>query len=229
MFFFGLNLFFLVVNFFNVSYIAKQVQDSVRIHNFLPEHDYLAFNTLIKDIEKNELKTDDEVYSDIGEKGLPGVNRIITNLKIVVYDENGNGLSNVDMGKSVMEANTDLDYDQAGVDDYYIGEKGMRNKRQNGEILYAGVAFNYHFIVPLFFWDFSIPVWNGADNFSHSGNGAYSDQANRGRQAIIDNQDVWKVEFNPNSSNAINLFGILPVVCEEWYPDVDNKTNYSRN
>lgn len=232
-FFFGLNLFLLIVNFFNISYIAKGIQDSVRINNYLPEHDYKAWNTLCKDIVKNETKTDAEVYSESGELGIPGINRVITNLKIVVYDEHGNGLNDIDMSKSIMDANTDTDYDQAGVDDYYIGERGIRNKVQMGEILYAGVAFDYHFIVPLFFWDFSIPVYNGGSNlesmFGKEGSGAYSDQANRGRQAIIDNQEKWKVSFGPNSDNARNLFGILPVPCETWYPDINNTTNYNKN
>lgn len=227
--FMSIIVFYIILNFFlwitfyqKADTIARLVQDSVRLHNYLPAHDYKAIQNLIDDMMKNT-----EVNENEFGMTLPGINRVVTNMQIAVWDADGHGYRE---GANIEHYKTDSLTDENGPG-YYIGESGVKHKRQQGDILYAGIVFEYHFLIPLPFWDdrFAMGSYNKGLDFRTNGKPSYNTYKDARKRFNEDiDKDTYAVNTdNENTNNGLRLFGMKPIICDEFYPDLDQERYYN--
>ncbi len=220
-FYIVLNLMLFLSFYEKAQTIARLVQNSVELHNYLPAVDYKAIQGLIDDMMKNTEKDESEFGIT-----LPGINRVVTNMQIAVWDSDKKGYRSA---TSLEDFHTDALTDNDGPG-YYIGESGMRHKKQNGEILYAGIVFEYHFLIPMPFYDeqFTQGYYDGGINFSTDGDayyGTYKDARQKFNEDI--DFDTYAVNTdNEETNNGLRLFGMKPVICKHFYSDIDQEKYY---
>lgn len=223
-----MNIVFTLYNFPLLNQLASLVQESVRKNGYLPSHDRDEIQKIM------EMYTKNKDYS--GNTGIPGVNRIITNLRIQVFDIDGNGYS--------IDENTLHSYSYGETDnfpgdtDYYIGETGKEHKKQQGSVLFAGISCDYLILTPLNGWD----VFKGfgsdssqlaqqenvagelitTDNWFMDDNTNDDDETQQNK--IADNGLKYNTLTFNNASHSLedrSLF-ISPVITTEYYPDLEN-------
>lgn len=140
-----LNIVMALFNFPILFSISKQVQDSVELHGYLPQHDYNAIKQRI-DAMQYQSEHIDDVQSTIETEGyafqglIKNLTSIVSDIHVVVYSLDTSG--NVDNGYT-----EEL---------YYVGKSGRQHKKQQGSVLYAGIRFKYRILHPLPFINFDL-------------------------------------------------------------------------
>ena len=234
-----LNLFLFISHYYNLQSIAKLVQDSVERHGYLPKNDYNAIQSII---EMYQYNSNEDQYTP-NEMSIPGIEKVITNLKIVVYGININDGTNTLHGWSETNRNSPK-YNEE--ERYYFGDYARDNKRkqQQGAVLYCGITCKYHIIHPLSWYepaDVAIFMGPGNANIFRPKDGMLpwltdSRDVSTLRNEIYNNMEEIDTSMATNVLNNTtgrsytplerSLF-ISPVITQEFYPDLDQDTSYT--
>lgn len=245
-FYIALNIIMGLFNYPILASVSKQIQNSVEIHGYLPEHDYLAIKQRMDQLTYNS-DHQDEIISEMEANGFyttglfKNLTAIVSDMHIVIYSLDSNGQA-----------------DNGYTDElFYVGKSGRQHKKQQGTIMYAGIRFKYRILHPIPFLNFDLnssyasnlkdaylDFTEGNRNLTNFGESPFNlnytaDAAEKlekvhdnngymeGGVTEIDTFKMYEAQDIPFRGQKTGSLFINPVVTQLFYSDLAQEANYT--